>query len=138
LVRAKFGHCLTGRINTLEIQTLFHGNSKDQDQIQKTFHWYGVSPATEGPPSPWLPILGDKIISPDAPVTQGRLRSLEARILTASLLTMALAIPWVVEGCQVVTRDATSSTLVGATSLSLFIGNNRARKPLIAPNRFMT
>jgi len=25
-----------------------------------------------------------------------------------------------------------------ATSLSLFIGNNRARKPLIAPNRFMT
>jgi hypothetical protein len=38
----------------------------------------------------------------------------------------------------VVTRDAASSTLVGATSLSLFIGNNRARKPLIAPNRFMT
>jgi hypothetical protein len=25
-----------------------------------------------------------------------------------------------------------------ATSLSLFIGNNRARKPLIAPNRFTT
>ena len=39
----------------------------------------------------------------------------------------------------VVTRDAASSTLgAGATSLSLFIGNNRARKPLIAPNRFMT
>ena len=25
-----------------------------------------------------------------------------------------------------------------ATSLSLFIGNNRTRKPLIAPNSFMT
>jgi hypothetical protein len=29
----KFGHCLSGRINKLEIQTLFHGNTKDQDQI---------------------------------------------------------------------------------------------------------
>ena len=38
----------------------------------------------------------------------------------------------------IVTRDAASSTLVGATSLSLFIGNKRARKPLIAPNRLMT
>ena len=85
-----------------------------------------------------FPIVGDKIISPDAPVTQGRLRSLEARILAASLLTMALAIPWVVEGWQVITRDAASSTLVGATSLSLFIGNTHVRKPLIAPNRFMT
>jgi hypothetical protein len=39
---------------------------------------------------------------------------------------------------DLVVRDAASSTLVGATRLSLFIGNNRARKPLIAPNRFMT
>ena len=38
----------------------------------------------------------------------------------------------------IVTRDAASSTLVGATSLSLFIGNKRARKPLIAPYRLMT
>jgi hypothetical protein len=30
----------------------------------------------------------------------------------------------------IVTRDAASNTLVGATSLSLFIGNKRARKPL--------
>jgi hypothetical protein len=30
----------------------------------------------------------------------------------------------------IVTRDAASSTLVGATSLRLFIGNKRARKPL--------
>jgi hypothetical protein len=37
----------------------------------------------------------------------------------------------------IVTRDAVSSTLVGATSLSLFIGNKHA-KPLIAPNRLMT
>ena len=29
----KFGRCLSGRINRLEIQTLFHGNTKDQDQI---------------------------------------------------------------------------------------------------------
>jgi hypothetical protein len=29
----RFGHCLSGRINKLEIQTLFHGNTKDQDQI---------------------------------------------------------------------------------------------------------
>jgi hypothetical protein len=29
----KFGRCLSGRINKLEIQTLFHGNTKDQDQI---------------------------------------------------------------------------------------------------------
>jgi hypothetical protein len=29
----KFGRCLSGRINKLEIQTLFHGNRKDQDQI---------------------------------------------------------------------------------------------------------
>jgi hypothetical protein len=29
----KFGHCFSGRINKLEIQTLFHGNTKDQDQI---------------------------------------------------------------------------------------------------------
>ena len=35
----------------------------------------------------------------------------------------------------IITRDAALSTLVGATSLSLFIGNKRARKPLITPNR---
>jgi hypothetical protein len=29
----KFGRCLSGRMNKLEIQTLFHGNTKDQDQI---------------------------------------------------------------------------------------------------------
>jgi len=29
----KFGHCLSGRMNKLEIQTLFHGNTRDQDQI---------------------------------------------------------------------------------------------------------
>lgn len=29
----RFGRCLSGRINKLEIQTLFHGNTKDQDQI---------------------------------------------------------------------------------------------------------
>jgi len=29
----KFGRCLSVRINKLEIQTLFHGNTKDQDQI---------------------------------------------------------------------------------------------------------
>lgn len=29
----KFGHSLSGRMNKLEIQTLFHGNTKDQDQI---------------------------------------------------------------------------------------------------------
>ena len=28
-----FGHPLSGRINKLEIQTLFHGNTKDHDQI---------------------------------------------------------------------------------------------------------
>jgi hypothetical protein len=28
-----FGRPLSGRINKLEIQTLFHGNTKDQDQI---------------------------------------------------------------------------------------------------------
>jgi hypothetical protein len=28
-----FGHSLSGRLNKLEIQTLFHGNTKDQDQI---------------------------------------------------------------------------------------------------------
>ncbi len=29
----RFGHCLSGRMNKLEIQTLFHGNTRDQDQI---------------------------------------------------------------------------------------------------------
>jgi hypothetical protein len=29
----KFGRCLSGRINKLEIQTLFQRNTKDQDQI---------------------------------------------------------------------------------------------------------
>jgi len=29
----RLGHCLSGRINKLEMQTLFHGNTKDQDQI---------------------------------------------------------------------------------------------------------
>lgn len=29
----RFGRCLSGRINKLEIQTIFHGNTKDQDQI---------------------------------------------------------------------------------------------------------
>ena len=29
----RFGHCLSGRMNKLEIQTLLHGNTKDQDQI---------------------------------------------------------------------------------------------------------
>jgi hypothetical protein len=29
----KFGRSLSGRMNKLEIQTLFHGNTKDQDQI---------------------------------------------------------------------------------------------------------
>jgi hypothetical protein len=28
-----FGRTLSGRISRLEIQTLFHGNTKDQDQI---------------------------------------------------------------------------------------------------------
>jgi hypothetical protein len=28
-----FGHSLSGRLNKLEIQTLFHGNTKDHDQI---------------------------------------------------------------------------------------------------------
>ena len=28
-----FGHSLSGRMNKLEIQTLFHGNTKDHDQI---------------------------------------------------------------------------------------------------------
>jgi hypothetical protein len=28
-----FGHSLSGRMNKLEIQTLFHGNTEDQDQI---------------------------------------------------------------------------------------------------------
>jgi len=29
----RFGRTLSGRMNKLEIQTLFHGNTKDQDQI---------------------------------------------------------------------------------------------------------
>jgi hypothetical protein len=29
----RFGRPLSGRMNELEIQTLFHGNTKDQDQI---------------------------------------------------------------------------------------------------------
>jgi len=29
----RFGHCLSGRMNKLEIQTLFQGNTKDRDQI---------------------------------------------------------------------------------------------------------
>jgi hypothetical protein len=29
----RFGHTLSGRMNKIEIQTLFHGNTKDQDQI---------------------------------------------------------------------------------------------------------
>jgi hypothetical protein len=29
----RFGRCLSGRMNKVEIQTLFHGNTKDQDQI---------------------------------------------------------------------------------------------------------
>jgi hypothetical protein len=29
----RFGRCLSGRVNKLEIQTLFHGNTKDRDQI---------------------------------------------------------------------------------------------------------
>jgi hypothetical protein len=28
-----FGRSLSGRMNKLEIQTLFHGNTKDQEQI---------------------------------------------------------------------------------------------------------
>jgi hypothetical protein len=28
-----FGHPLSGRMYKLEIQTLFHGNTKDEDQI---------------------------------------------------------------------------------------------------------
>ena len=28
-----FGRSLSGRISKLEIQTLFHGNTKDEDQI---------------------------------------------------------------------------------------------------------
>jgi hypothetical protein len=28
-----FGHSISGHLNKLEIQTLFHGNTKDQDQI---------------------------------------------------------------------------------------------------------
>jgi hypothetical protein len=28
-----FGRTLSGRMSKLEIQTLFHGNTKDQDQI---------------------------------------------------------------------------------------------------------
>ena len=32
-VERKFGRCLSGRMNKLEIQALFHGNTKDQDQI---------------------------------------------------------------------------------------------------------
>jgi len=28
-----FGRPLSGRMNKLEIQTLFHGNTRDQDQI---------------------------------------------------------------------------------------------------------
>ncbi len=29
----RFGLCLSGRMNKLEIQTLFQGNTKDRDQI---------------------------------------------------------------------------------------------------------
>ena len=29
----KFGRSLSGRMNKLDIQTLFHGNNKDRDQI---------------------------------------------------------------------------------------------------------
>ena len=29
----KFGHSLSGRLGRIEIQTLFQGNTKDQDQI---------------------------------------------------------------------------------------------------------
>jgi len=29
----RFGRSLSGRMNKLEIQTLFHGNTKDQNQI---------------------------------------------------------------------------------------------------------
>lgn len=29
----KFGHALSGRFGKLEIQTLFHGNTRDQDPI---------------------------------------------------------------------------------------------------------
>ena len=29
----RFGRSLSGRLNKLEIQTLFHGNTKDQEQI---------------------------------------------------------------------------------------------------------
>jgi len=29
----RFGRCLSGRMNKLEIQTLFQGNTKDHDQI---------------------------------------------------------------------------------------------------------
>ena len=55
---------------------------------------------------------------------------LDSRATSLGIRTVALS--------AIVTRDATSSTLVGATSLSLFIGNKRAGKPLIAPNCLMT
>ena len=29
----RFGRSLSGRINKIEIQTLFHGNTRDQEQI---------------------------------------------------------------------------------------------------------
>jgi hypothetical protein len=32
-IERRFGRCLSGRMNKLEIQTLFHGNTKDRDQI---------------------------------------------------------------------------------------------------------
>jgi hypothetical protein len=32
-IERRFGRCLSGRMNKLEIQTLFQGNTKDRDQI---------------------------------------------------------------------------------------------------------
>ena len=55
--------------------------------------------------------------------------ALRASRLPGNLLGDGSVVYRAVALSPIVTRDAASGTLVGATSLSLFIGNKRARKP---------
>ena len=61
----------------------------------------------------------------------GRAALVQAGNLPANLLGDGSVVYRAVALSPIVTRDAASSTLVGATSLSLFIGNKRARKRLM-------
>ena len=57
--------------------------------------------------------------------------ALRASRLPANLLGDGSVVYRAVALSPIVTRDAASSTLVGATSLNMFIGNKRARKRLM-------